>query len=368
MAPPGRLRAPPPWSAHYGLYRERSFDTFEQDFLKRDIEAFIWGTFLLPWNWESVVNPLYGTNDRMSEVYDRLMFHGATFPDLQYRGLPEVSVVGTDIANGVSFPASNGFPVVFSPITLTSFRRDRKGTVAARTGATARRFALRGLLSALRTIDEKSGLFRSVVHHTRRVLVFSIDRQAATDLTLGQLRMVTGLATIFSAVSSTQIDAYNVETLLPADQEVARCVEAPVIDGHRCDDVQDGLVHGSLDNVTNPEQQRRAQSIRTGLTIPGAGVDALVSWGARLVVENPKIRSLTSGLDGSRVKPVMTLRDASPAAALRRFDAALPNRARSDGGTFWIANCAALDRAVEADYRRYRPDRKRTTRLAIDIG
>ena len=362
-------------AAHYGLYRERSFDTFEHDFLKRDIEAFIWGTFLLPWNWEWLVNPLYGTNDRMSEVYDRLMFHGATFADLQHRGLPVVSVNGTDIANGVSFPftqgtfdlicsdltrfpvsravaASNGFPVVFSPITLTSFRRDCKGTwppevspppagsdesraelsrraqieriahryldpertsyVHVMDGGIADNLALRGLLNALLTIDDKSALFRTIAHQTRRVLVVSIDGQAATDPTLGQQRMVTGLATIFSAVSGTQIDAYNFETLLLADQEVtrlvkrirvARCTEAPAIDGHRCDDVQGGLVHLSLDSVTDPEQRRRLQAIRTGLTIPDADVDTLVSWGERLVVENPKIRALTSGLDDPGAAP-----------------------------------------------------------------
>jgi hypothetical protein len=33
----------------------------------------------LPWNWDWLVNPVVGTNDRMTQVYDRLMFRGATF-------------------------------------------------------------------------------------------------------------------------------------------------------------------------------------------------------------------------------------------------------------------------------------------------
>ena len=135
---------------HYGLYHNKSFETFPREFLKVDINAYVYGTYLLPWNWEWLVNPFYGTNDRMAEVYDRLMFHGATYADLLRQGLPVISVDATDIANGIafsftqptfdlicsdlsSFPvaravaASNGFPVLFSPITLTSHTPDCRG-------------------------------------------------------------------------------------------------------------------------------------------------------------------------------------------------------------------------------------------------
>ena len=132
-------------AAYYGLYGEKSFDTFPDDFLYRDIEAYIWGTFLLPWNWDWIFNPLVGTNDRMTQVYDRLMFHGATFADLYRRGRPQVSINATDIGFGTPFgflpqtfdvicsdlsalpiaravAASNGFPVLFGPVTLRNYR------------------------------------------------------------------------------------------------------------------------------------------------------------------------------------------------------------------------------------------------------
>ena len=49
------------------------------------MNAFVWGIYLLPWNWEWLINPLFGTNDAMAAVYDRLMFHGATTPTLRSR-------------------------------------------------------------------------------------------------------------------------------------------------------------------------------------------------------------------------------------------------------------------------------------------
>src|SRR5262249_18259675 len=130
---------------HYGLYRDNSFESFSNEFLKQDFNAYIYGTYLKPWNWEWLVNPYYGTNDRMAEVYDRLMFHGATYADLKRNGLPLISVNATDIANGITFPfiqqcsalvgsdltpfpvpragaASTGFPVLSTPITVVSYR------------------------------------------------------------------------------------------------------------------------------------------------------------------------------------------------------------------------------------------------------
>ncbi len=159
-------------AAHFGLYGEKSFETFPDEFLYADIEAYIWGTFLLPWNWDWVFNPLVGTNDRMTQVYDRLMFHGATFADLYRRGRPQISINATDISFGSPFgflpqtfdvicsdlaslpiaravAASNGFPVLFGPVTLRNYRGPRLSTAvagaAAGVGTRRKRFAHPGI-------------------------------------------------------------------------------------------------------------------------------------------------------------------------------------------------------------------------------
>jgi NTE family protein len=352
---------------HYGLYHDKSFENFPREFLKQDINAYVWGTYLLPWNWEWLVNPFYGTNDRMAEIYDRLMFHGATYADLLRQGLPVISVDATDIANGIafsftqptfdlicsdlsSFPvaravaASNGFPVLFSPITLTSHTPECRGVrpptaaptewaetsddlsrraLLARTanryldpertkfvhlldGGIADNLALRGVVNGGIALDETSDTFRRVAMKARRVLVLSVDGQSAPDPSLSKQRVVTGLSQIFGAVSGIQIDAYNFETLILADSELdqmieslskVRCAQARVIDGHECDDVKGALVRISLANIPDPQMRQRLQSIPTGLTIPDEDVDALVSAGEQLVQQNTKIRSLISDLD-----------------------------------------------------------------------
>ena len=61
------------------------------------------------------------------------------------------------------------------------------------------------------------------------------------------------------------------------------------------------LVHISLASIPDPQERQRLQAIPTGLTIPDADVDQLVSSGEHLVQQNDTIRGLISDLDGPAV-------------------------------------------------------------------
>jgi hypothetical protein len=62
--------------------------------------------------------------------------------------------------------------------------------------------------------------------------------------------------------------------------------------------VRGALVHISLASIPDPHERQRLQAIPTGLTIPDADVDLLVSAGESLVQQNSKIRELLVNLDG----------------------------------------------------------------------
>jgi NTE family protein len=352
---------------HYGLYREKSFETFEHDFLKRDVNAYIFGIYLLPWNWEWLINPLFGTNDAMAAVYDRLLFHGATYADLIRRGLPMISVDATDIAGGVPFPfnqasfdllcsdlpsfpvsravaASAGLPILFTPITLTSYRsnctaypppgapppdwREHAATLSRQTvlarnadrqmdpertkflhlldGGISDNLALRSLSNALVLLDDNDETLRRLATATRRVIVISVDGQAAIDPALGQRRVVSGFGRIISAVSGSQIDAYSFETLLLADQQIEqlteklrriRCEQGAILNGHDCADVKGALIQISLAGIEDAAYRRRLQAIPTSLTVSDADVDLLVAEGKTMVQSDPTLLGLIANLD-----------------------------------------------------------------------
>jgi NTE family protein len=337
-------------AAHFGLYGDNSFATFPDAFLYRDIEAYVWGTFLLPWNWDWVFNPLVGTNDRMTQVYDRLMFHGATFADFYRRGRPQISINATDINFGSPFgflpqifdvicsdlsslpiaravAASNGLPVLFSPVTLRNYRgpecplpspqppRSQEAQYDLRTrallenldryadgertrwihlldGGISDNLALRVLLNDILLLDLHTDRFAAGLLPVRRILVISVDGQSAANPNWPRQRIISGLGQIISAVTSTQIGAYNVETLVALQSTIEdfvgklralRCGQAAVIGGYACGDVAGKVLRVSLSDYPDPETRARLVAIRTGLTLPREQVDALVAAGKTMI-------------------------------------------------------------------------------------
>ncbi len=262
-------------AAYYGLYRDEAFGRYETDFLYTDTNSYIAGIYLLPWNWGWMVTPGTGTNDYMERVYDAAMFHGATYKDLMRQGRPLVVISATDVSYGNSFSftqdffdlicsdlsdfpvagavaASNGFPGLFSPVTLRSHTAEcggrrpgwerrvgerergdplsRLGTQAkfanqyldpSRTsyvhladGGIADNLALRVSASVMwDAAQSPEALAARGADRFRRVLMLSIDGEGAQDSSAARRRAVGGLISVFGLVSGAQIDRYNFETL-----------------------------------------------------------------------------------------------------------------------------------------------------------
>lgn len=359
-------------AAYYGLYRDKMFGQYEKDFLYSDTEAYIFGIYLLPWNWLWLTDPTVGTNDYMERVYDRTMFHGATFKDLQERGRPIIAIGATDINYGnpilftqelfdvicsdlSQFPlsravaASNGFPGLFSPVTLTNNvadcggrkpgwetrvtdeqRRDPLSRLGAQAklldryldpkrtrylhladGGVSDNLALRAAGSMMQNLAQSPGAIRQRgFDRLRRILMISVDGQGAQDPTVAQRKAVGGIFSLFGLVSGAQIDRYNFETLSTVVSQLQgtvqaiktiRCARAKVIDGAACDDVQGELVHISLNSMPEGPEKAQLLAIPTGLTIEPHDVDLLVAAGQAAVTTSQPLRQF---LDDYPPRPV----------------------------------------------------------------
>ena len=268
-------------AAYYALHREKVFTDFEADFLRRDINAEVYGIYLLPWNWRWLVDPLYGTNDAMQAIYDRHMYHGATFADLQQRGRPMLLIQASDISFGTVFTfsqdqfdvlcsdlsrmpiaravaASAGVPVLFTPITVANYvdqcggRRpailrddptdtdplSRQRFVRASMeqyfdgrraryahlldGGVADNLALRGAINAMIIMNNPAAIRARLSNRARRLLLISVDGQGQIDDSWAQRRTVTGLSQILNATTGTPMNQYNFETELLVREELGR--------------------------------------------------------------------------------------------------------------------------------------------------
>jgi len=129
-------------AAYYGLFRDRIFEDFEARFLKKDIEGdLVRGTLFNPVNWAKISSPYYARSDLAADYYNKYVFEGKTFADLQARKQPMIVINATDMVHGTRFSfiqdvfdaicsdlstfpvaracaASSAVPVVLTPITI----------------------------------------------------------------------------------------------------------------------------------------------------------------------------------------------------------------------------------------------------------
>lgn len=125
----------------YGLYGDRLFAEYEERFLKRDVEGELLRRLISPAHWGSLWSRGWGRSELAAELYDEILFEGATFSDLQRRKGPLIVVTATDLSTGArvyflqsmydamcsdlgpvrlsrAAAASSAVPVVLSPVTI----------------------------------------------------------------------------------------------------------------------------------------------------------------------------------------------------------------------------------------------------------
>jgi NTE family protein len=128
----------------YGLYGDKLFADYEQRFLKRDVQGELIGRALSPAYWGDLSSPTWGRSELAAQLYDEILFNGATFADLDRGEGPFIVASATDIASGSRLPfnqnvfnvlcadlnamplsraaaASSAVPVVLSPVTINNY-------------------------------------------------------------------------------------------------------------------------------------------------------------------------------------------------------------------------------------------------------
>jgi NTE family protein len=128
----------------YGLYGDKLFADYEQRFLKRNVQGEIISRTLNPVNWGKLGSSEWGRSELAAELYDEILFNGATFADLGRGDGPLILASATDVSTGArmvfnqdSFDAlcsdldafalsraaaaSSAVPVLLSPVTLNNY-------------------------------------------------------------------------------------------------------------------------------------------------------------------------------------------------------------------------------------------------------
>lgn len=136
----------------YGLYGDKLFTDYEQRFLKRDVQGEIVSRALNPANWGKLSSTGWGRSELAAQLYDEILFNGATFGDLNRGDGPLILASATDISTGSRFvfnqaifdvlcsdlnalplsraaAASSAVPVVLSSVTIRNYGGTCNATV-----------------------------------------------------------------------------------------------------------------------------------------------------------------------------------------------------------------------------------------------
>lgn len=128
----------------YRLYGDKIFDVYEHDFLKRDIQGDLITGVFNPGNWGDLLSDGWGRSEMAANLYDQVLFKGATFGDLKKTKGPAVVVSTTDIQTGTRIlfdtndfkslctdldqfrlaraaAASSAVPIILSPLTINNY-------------------------------------------------------------------------------------------------------------------------------------------------------------------------------------------------------------------------------------------------------
>ena len=118
----------------YGLYGDKLFDEYEQRFLKRNVQGEIIARTFSPANWGNLASTGWGRSELAAQLYDEILFNGATFGDLNRGKGPMILASATDISTGSRFVFNqNVFDVICSDLNADAAVA-RRGGVVGRAG------------------------------------------------------------------------------------------------------------------------------------------------------------------------------------------------------------------------------------------
>lgn len=346
-------------AAYYALYRDRLFDDFERDFLRRDVQGGITRKILAPGNVVRTSAPMFGRIDLVAEYLDDTLFHGATYGDLLRSGLrPFVLINASDMSLGTRFEftqdqfdqicsdlssyplaravaASSAVPITLSPLTLrnhagrcgyrepdwvqasladraASARRyykagefrsyldaDKRPFIHLLDGGISDNTGLRGLLDRLLSRTSPQSLAHSLgADELRKVVLITVSAETRPDMSLDRIESAPTLFQVIRNVKDIPINHNSFETaeLLKARFESWSRHEPMAIDAATADFY---LVEVTLEGIRDDVEREQVMSIPTSLRLPDGSVDRLKETAARLLMGSAEYGRLMRGLGAS---------------------------------------------------------------------
>ncbi|MDG3085072.1 patatin-like phospholipase family protein [Vibrio hannami] len=330
-------------AAYYGLYGDKIFTNFEEDFLSHDVGTDLFWRAFSPRQWLS----FNGRTDEVVGYYREKLFADATFADFNQEESPLIIINATDMGGGVHFPfiqeyfdllctdlssysvasavaASSAVPVLFSPILLknhegcdppnlldlesseyaSSIEKSTVEGLKSYSEKSKRQYvhlvdggitdnlglvAIRDLLTAKK--DSHLKFNRSDIKS--HIMVISIDASVKPFSKLDSSSFEPNLATTIDSMTDIQIHRYNDVSKSLIKETIKQAGQRNSSPGTP---VSSYFVDINLKEISDKSEKDFFNNIPTDLCLPPETIDALIAQGISQLANNEEYRRFLSDI------------------------------------------------------------------------
>lgn len=342
-------------AAYYGLYGERLFQSFREEFLDRDVRNEIRQRMLSLDNLSRLSSTTFGSGDILDEYFRQTLFGDRPLSELFDEQGPVVIINATDLFKGSRFgftpelfslicsdsdhfpvaravAASSAVPLIFTPITLTNRagscgyptpswirvgltekqlkpRRYRLAKTWSRylvqpehpyihllDGGLADNLGLRAMTDRIVIHDGlDDGIRQNVTRNTKRIVLIEIDAAARLPVEWEKKPDHPPQTVILDAASTTPLSNYNFETKAYLHSQLKPWLQKN--GAGACRDKSDCIpevyiIEINLEDSSGEIDGQPLSTIATDFTLPENAADKLITAGRQLLHNHPEFKRL----------------------------------------------------------------------------
>jgi len=335
-------------AAYYALYGDRIFEDYEDVFLRRNVQKTLIGSVLNPVNWVKMIFTKMNRTELAIDYYDKHIFHGSTFADIEARDGPYLEINATDLGIGQRFTftqktfnmlcsdlgdfkvaravaASSAVPIAFKPVTLENYagcqyedpawieyaRNNMENNVRLRTllegydsyqdKETRRYIHLAdggitdnlGVRSLYDRVEATGGALRTFKESNTRlpeyIIVIIVNAQTRAAEPMDSSNVSPSNATVLGAVSKTQIGRYNLESMVLLEESLDRWAAELSTPEHQ---VTPYFIKLDFESIADEKVRLIFNNMATSFSLPNEEVDDLIEAGHVLLRQSPDYQRL----------------------------------------------------------------------------
>lgn len=338
-------------AAYYGLFGDQIFEDFKDVFLYKDVQGELSGLVL---GFFDLLGRMFSPVSRTEvaiDYYDKYIFRGKTFADLQEAGGPFLLINASDLNSRSQFvfiqpqfdflcsdlsqfkvaravAASSAVPVLFPPILLERYedcnfqrpdwladaeiRAEQEGDRRLQEIVTSLDYYQDkdnppyvtlldggvtdnlGLRTILRNISLSGGA-KEVYDRTykqsppKHLVVIAVDASTTSETGIGVNRELPSIGDTLSAVTDIQLHLYNTETSSLLKQELKQWAEDASTAEHP---VTSYFIELNVTDIEDPHKRVYFNRIPTSFSLEKEQADMLINTARRLLRQNTEYQKM----------------------------------------------------------------------------